>query len=149
MHNLNIKHQKCHFFKEEEEFWGKLVRGSGTSIAPNKLQAVKEWPVPQNSKELMSFLGFMNYHHHHMPGFAKVSADLYTLAHASDFFWTWQHQPCVEKLKAIAISAPCLPICNLMDYLFSLAMHLVLRMVPSFPKFKMVLLSPFAMPAMS
>ena len=108
MHNLKLKPRKCNFFKEEVEFLGKLVSSSGTSIAPDKLEAVKEWPVPQNAKELMSFLGFMNYHRNHMPGFAKVSADLYTLAHAKDFFWTRQHQSCFEKLKTIAISAPML-----------------------------------------
>ena len=98
----------CLLRSTEVEFLGKLVSGSGTSIAPDKLEAVKEWPVPQNAKELMSFLGFMNYHRNHMPGFAKVSADLYTLAHAKDFFWTRQHQSCFEKLKTIAISAPML-----------------------------------------
>ena len=107
-HDLKLKPRKCHFFKEEVEFLGKLVSCSGTSIAPDKLEAVKEWPVPQNAKELMSFLGFMNYHRNHMPGFAKVSADLYTLAHAKDFFWSRQHQSCFEKLKTIAISAPML-----------------------------------------
>ena len=79
------------------EILGKLVSGSGTSIAPDKLEAVKEWPVPKNAKELMSFLGFMNYHGNHMPGFAKVSADLYTLAHAKDFFLTRQHKSCFEN----------------------------------------------------
>ena len=107
-HNLKLKPGKCHFVKEEVDFLGKLVSGSRSSIAPDKLEAVKEWPVPQNAKEIMSFLGFMNYHRNHMPGFAKVSADLYTLAHAKDFFWTRQHQSCFEKLKTIAISAPML-----------------------------------------
>ena len=56
----------------------------------------------------MSFLGFMKYHRNHMPGFAKVSSDLYTLAHAKDFKWTRRHQPCFEKLKTLAITAPTL-----------------------------------------
>ena len=43
-----------------------------------------------------------------MHGFAKVSADLYTLAHARDFFWTQQHQSCFEKLKTIVNLAPML-----------------------------------------
>ena len=85
LHNLKLKPRKCHFFKEEVVFLGKLVSGNGTSIAPDKLEAVKRWPVPQNAKELMSFLGFMNYHRNHMPGSAKVSCDLYSLAHAKDY----------------------------------------------------------------
>ena len=48
----------------------------------------------------------MNYHRNYMPGFAKVSADLYTLVHAKDFIWTRQHQASFEKLKTLAITAP-------------------------------------------
>ena len=107
-HNLKLKGRKCHFFRREVEFLGKLVSGDGTQIAPDKLEAVKRWPVPQNAKELMSFLGFMNYHRNHMHSFAKVSADLFTLAHAKNFIWTRQHQACFEKLKNLAISAPML-----------------------------------------
>ena len=43
-----------------------------------------------------------------MPGFAKVSSDLYTLAHAKDFKWTRRHQTCFAKLKTLAITAPML-----------------------------------------
>ena len=107
-HNLKLKPRKCHFFRRQVEFLGKWVSGDGTAIAPDKLEAVKTWPVPQNAKELMSFLGFMNYHRNHMPDFAKVSSDLFTLAHAKDFVWTRQHQACFDKLKNLAISAPML-----------------------------------------
>lgn len=74
VHNLKFKPRKCQFFKQEVEFLGKLVSGNGISISPDKLQAVKQWPVPMNPKQLMSFLGFMNYHRNHIAGFAKVSA---------------------------------------------------------------------------
>ena len=43
-----------------------------------------------------------------MPGFDKVSFDLYTLAHAKDFKWTRRHQADFEKLKTLAITAPML-----------------------------------------
>ena len=106
LHNLKLKPRKCHFFKEEVEFMGKLVSGNGTSIAPVKLEAVKRWSVPQNAKEFMSVLGFMNYHGNHMPGFAKVSSDLYILEHVKDFKKTRRHKACFEKLKTLAITAP-------------------------------------------
>ena len=61
-HNLKLKHRKCHFFKEQVEFLGKLVSGNGVSISRDKLEAVQGWPVPTNVKELQSFFGFMNYH---------------------------------------------------------------------------------------
>ena len=98
-HNLKFKPRKCQFFKQEVAFLGKLVNGDGVTISPDKLEVVRKWPVSQNSKQLLSFLGFMNYHRAHISSFAKVSADLYELAHARKFIWTDRHQVCFEELK--------------------------------------------------
>ena len=107
-HNLKLKPRKCHFFKEQVECLGKLVSGDCVSISPDKLETVKEWPVPTNVKELQSFLGFMNYHRNHMRNFAQVSGDLYALVHPETFIWRSRHQACFDKLKELAISAPIL-----------------------------------------
>ena len=80
-HGWKLKWRKCNFFKKEVEFLGKLVSRSGVSISADKLEAVKQWRVPTNVKELQSFLGFINYHRNHKD-FAQVSADLYDLVYA-------------------------------------------------------------------
>ena len=107
-HNLKFKARKCRFFRREVEFLGKKASGDGITISPDKLEAVKEWPIPQNPKQLLSFLGFMNYHRAHISSFAKVAADLYELANAKCFVWTDHHQVCFQELKNLAISAPLL-----------------------------------------
>ena len=104
-HSLKLKPRKCQFFKREVEFLGKLVSGNGIAIASDKLEAEKNRPVPTDSKQLFSFLGFMNYHRNHIKDFAKVSSDLYALSHAKTFTWTDFHQVCFERLKGLAISA--------------------------------------------
>ena len=86
-------------------FQGKLVDETGVSISPDKLEAVKNLPVPTDCKQLQSFLGFMNYHRDHTRNFTKVSADLYTLTQAKTFNWSDRHQVCFEKLKELAISS--------------------------------------------
>ena len=106
-HNLKLKPRKCHYFKEQVEFLGKLVSGAGVSISPDKLDAVKEWQVPTNEEELQSFLEFMNYHRNHIQNFAEVSADLYALIHTESFIWIEKHQACFDKLKELAISPQC------------------------------------------
>ena len=57
------------YSQSQVEFLGKLVSGSGIAISPDKLEAVKQWPVPSNVKELFLFLGFMNYHRNLIPNF--------------------------------------------------------------------------------
>ena len=107
-HNLKFKARKCRFFRQEVEFLGKKVSGDGITISPDKLEAVKEWPIPQKSKQLLSFLSFMKYHCSHITSFARVAADLYELVHAKTFIWTDRHQVCFQELKDLAISAPLL-----------------------------------------
>ena len=107
-HNMKLKPRKCTFFKREVEFLGKLVSGDGIRIAPDKIETVEKWPIPTNAKQLMSFLGFMNYHRSHIPSFAEISADLYTLTSADSFVWTDRHQYCFNRLKQLATTAPAL-----------------------------------------
>ena len=68
--NLKLKPKKCELFKDEIEFLGKLVSAKGVSVSPSKVNAVKKWPMPNTKKELMSFLGFANYHRDHVSDFA-------------------------------------------------------------------------------
>ena len=116
-HNLKLKPRKCHFFKEQVEFLGKLVSGDGVSILPDKLETVKEWPVPTNVKELQSFLVFMNYHRNHMQNFAQVSGDVYALVHLETFIWRSRHQACFDK-KNSQFLPECFLIHHQTDYLY-------------------------------
>ena len=68
-----LKPKKCELFKDEVEFLGKLVSAKGVSVSPSKVNAVKKWPMPNTKKELMSFLGFANYHRDHVSDFAEMT----------------------------------------------------------------------------
>ena len=105
---LKLKPRKCIFFKQEVEFLGKLVSEHGVSIAPGKMDVLKNWPRPSNAKELQSFLGFMNYHRNHIHHFAKTSEDLYALSNSKHFDWTDRHEDAFLQLKEAAIKAPLL-----------------------------------------
>ena len=47
-HNLNAKINKCEFFKTSLTFLGHVVSRSGISVCPDKVTAVREFPVPTN-----------------------------------------------------------------------------------------------------
>ena len=97
------------FLKDEVEFLGKLVSAKGVSVSPSKVNAVRKWPMPNTKKELMSFLGFANYHRDHVSDFAEMTASLYDLAHATDMpIWEATHTEAFERTKLALISAPCL-----------------------------------------
>lgn len=74
--NLKLKPKKCALFQKEVEFLGEIVSSRGISISPTKTEAVKNWPVPTYPTELLSFLGFLNYHRDHIQNYADICAPL-------------------------------------------------------------------------
>lgn len=53
---LQLHPKKCHLFQRETAFLGHMVSAAGMSIDPVKVAAVREWPVPNNVRELRSCL---------------------------------------------------------------------------------------------
>ena len=106
--SLKFKPSKCTFFAKEVEFLGKLVSEQGVAITPQKIDVLKNWPRPTNTKELQSFLGFLNYHRSHIKGFAKIAERLYELSNERRFIWTDDDEQAFIDLKEAAINAPLL-----------------------------------------
>ena len=89
------------------------------STEPEKISAVRQWPVPTNVHELHSFLGFASYYRCFVKGFAKVAAPLHALLGGNtakekqcktnrEFVWTREGQGAFEHLIATLTTAPVL-----------------------------------------
>ena len=108
-YNLRLKPKKCELFCTQVEFLGRSVSNRGISITPGKSDAIKEWPVPRDRKELETFLGYMNYHRAHVKGYAGVTACLHELTKPKVVFvWEDKHQEAFLHLKSVLSTPPCL-----------------------------------------
>uniref|UniRef100_A0A3B1KGI5 ribonuclease H n=1 Tax=Astyanax mexicanus TaxID=7994 RepID=A0A3B1KGI5_ASTMX len=76
---LKIKIEKCHFLQEKVKFLGHQVSAEGIATDPDKVEAVKQWPVPTTLKALRSFLGFCSYYRRFVQGFSKIAGPLHDL----------------------------------------------------------------------
>ncbi len=76
---LKVKIGKCHFLQSTVTFLGHQVSAEGIATDPNKISAVKQWPVPTTLKALRSFLGFSGYYRRFVPGFSKIAGPLHDL----------------------------------------------------------------------
>ena len=105
---LKLKPTKCHFFQKEVTFLGH-VSADGIKTDPEKVKAVKTWPVPMNVKELQSFLGLASYYRKFILGFSSIAEPLYTLCRKNiPFSWQQEQQAAFEELKDRLVSAPVL-----------------------------------------
>ena len=60
-HGLVVKLEKCQFGVSQIEFLGHIVDATGIKPLPKKVEAIKNFTVPNNVKSLGSFLGMVNF----------------------------------------------------------------------------------------
>ena len=97
---LKLKPQKCSLFREEVLYLGFIVSSSGIKSDPEKLQKVREWPVPKNVSEVRSFLGLCSYYRKFVRGFSEIAVPLTSLTKKQvKFVWDESCQNAFEKLK--------------------------------------------------
>ena len=77
--NLQIKQKKCYFFQASVIFLGHVLSDDRISANPEKVNKVRDWPVPGNAKELHSFLGLASYYCQFIPNFAHIAKCLHQL----------------------------------------------------------------------
>ena len=57
--NLKLNPKKCELFPRRVKFLGHVVSKEGVGTDPEKVVVVTNWPLPQNVKDVRSFLGLL------------------------------------------------------------------------------------------
>ena len=76
---LSQKKRKCYFFQASVIFLSHILSADGISTNSEKVEKVRDWPVPSNAKELHSFLGLASYYCWFKPNFAHRAKCLHQL----------------------------------------------------------------------
>jgi len=107
--NLKLNKDKCEFRKSSLTYVGHLITADGVKPDPEKVRAVAEMPRPTNTKELQTFLGFINYLTKFIPNLSQKTQVLRQLLQ-KDTEWSWdpEHDLAFETLKACVSSTPVL-----------------------------------------
>jgi len=86
-------------------YLGHTVSAEGVSTDPEKTDAVVEWSVLQNKKQIRSFIEFCSYYRKFVRGFSLDAKPLYVLAeNQTKFIWTEQCQEVLDKRILTAAS---------------------------------------------
>ncbi|UYV83994.1 hypothetical protein LAZ67_X000845 [Cordylochernes scorpioides] len=73
---LSLKPSKCRFAYQKLPILGHVVSENGVEPATDKIEAVKEFPIPKNVKQVRSFLGLCGYYRRFIKNFSKISKPL-------------------------------------------------------------------------
>ena len=76
---LKLKPSKCTLFQTEIQYLGHLVTADGIKPLPEKLEAIRNFPVPKCLQDVRAFYGLASYYRRFVKDFAKIAEHLSSL----------------------------------------------------------------------
>lgn len=108
--NLKIQLDKSEFLKKEVAYLGHVVTQDGVKPNPDKIKAIKSYPIPRTTKQLKGFLGLLGYYRKFVRDFAKLTKPLTKCLKkdAKINIDDPEYKDCFEKCKVILSDEPVL-----------------------------------------
>jgi len=111
---LYAKLSKCELFRDEVEFLGHRIGVNGLAVMNDKVEAVRDWPVPRNVTDVRSFLGLAGFYRRFVEAFSRIALPLSDLTKESPgpFSWNAEADAAFVGLKVALTTAPVLIIAD-------------------------------------
>ena len=107
--SLVVNLAKCEFGKGQVTYLGHRVGRGEVLPRSAKVQAIMDFPVPQNRRQLMRILGMCGFYRKFVPNFATVTAPLTNLLQkGTKWLWSSECQSALVAVKAILMCEPVL-----------------------------------------
>lgn len=108
---MTLNKEKCKFLQTEIVFLGNKVSKNGIAIDEEKVKAITEMKEPTNAKEIMRFLGMLNFVGHSIANKSAICKPLNDLLRKDiDWYWGEKQQQAFDTIKKMVSSAPVLAI---------------------------------------
>ena len=103
---LRLKKEKCEFMSMSVVYLGHRIDAQGLHPTRDKVEAIQQAPIPQNSTELRAYLGLLNYYSKFMPNLSIELAPLYKLLQKTTA-WQWgtNEDKAFNKSKQLLLSS--------------------------------------------
>ena len=111
--NLTVKMSKCQFGRVEVHYLGHIIGGGEVRPDPEKLSAVRDYPIPISKKQVRAFLGLAGYYRRFVPHFSTIAEPLTELTKSRNpdkVKWTDDCEVVFCKLKEILVAPPVLKV---------------------------------------
>jgi hypothetical protein len=107
--NLTVNLRKCDFGQAKVKFLGHIVGGGEVTPIVAKVKCIIDYPVPENRRSLMRYLGMAGYYRKFCKNFSDVSAPLADLLKKSrKFEWSESCQNSFQNIKSLLCTIPVL-----------------------------------------
>lgn len=117
--NLRVKLKKCQLGMRECIYLGYVVGNGGVRPDPDKIRAVRDFPLPVTKKQVRAFLGLTSYYRRFIENYALVAVPLTDLTKKSQpdrVKWTPEHKKAFDTLKELLCRSPVLTLQSSLYY---------------------------------
>jgi hypothetical protein len=105
-HKLYLWPEKCESEMTRIECLSVIISHNKVEMDPVKIAGVADWLTPSNKKEVQSFVSFINFYQHFIPGFSYHAYALFDLTMKDvRFIWGLPQEDSCMKLKELVTSA--------------------------------------------
>ena len=99
--------------QHQVQYLGFVLSERGVSASPDKVKALRDYPVPKNVKDVRAFLGLASFYRKLVPDFAKLAKALTILTRKNqEFTWGPKQQEAFLRLKEGLCTSPTLAFPN-------------------------------------
>ena len=90
--DMHLNPRKVKLKSPEVPFFGNMLTKQGIKPDPKTVDAIQNWPIPEDQQQLQSFLGSVNYLSRFIAGLSDLQKPLQSLIGAdTPFHWTQTH----------------------------------------------------------
>ena len=105
--SLVVRKDKCVFGVRELDYLGHKVTTAGILPMPERVSAIRDFPVPKDKGGIQRFLGMINYYHRFLPRIAGKLAPLHVASagKGKEITWTPECQQAFDLAKSALADA--------------------------------------------
>lgn len=106
---ITLNKEKCIFGSQSLTFLGHQISSKGVMIDPDRIEAMRNFPEPKNRKEVLQFLGMINFSSRFIPNRSQALEPLTSLLKKNvKFVWDTPQQESFNKIKKLLQNSPTL-----------------------------------------
>ncbi|XP_058858753.1 retrovirus-related Pol polyprotein from transposon 17.6 [Acipenser ruthenus] len=110
---LTANPEKCFVGLQEAQYLGFVVGGGKVKPQTSKVEAITNWPIPRDKKQVRAFLGLAGYYRRFVPEFSSIATPLTDLIKKSApvrVKWSPEADKAFKAIKQILCDSPVLKV---------------------------------------
>ena len=95
-----LARDKVQLMADSVDALGAVITDEGISVDPSKWESIRNWPTPRNPKDVLRFMGTVQWLADHIPRLSELAAPLTHLTGKVDWNWTPECDVAFEAIKS-------------------------------------------------